>query len=53
MAIESQANNPRPTAEKSAIDARQGIISGRVFAVLTMSLVLSMIAIGVAFWAVT
>jgi hypothetical protein len=53
MAIEIQSNNPRATAEKSAIDARQGVISGRIFAVLTTSLILSVIAIGVAFWAVT
>jgi hypothetical protein len=54
MAMEQQqSDQPRAAEEKSAIDARQGVISGRVLLVLTTSLVLSVIAIGVTFWAVT
>jgi hypothetical protein len=54
MAIEAQPiDRPSAGTEKSAIDARQGVISGRIFLVLTTSLILTVVAIGVAFWAVT
>ena len=54
MATEEHPNDqPSEGTEKTAIDARQGVISGRLFLVLTTSLVLSVVAIGVAFWAVT
>jgi hypothetical protein len=49
MNIEPQ---PVPAPEKSAIAARQGVISGRIILVLSTSIVLAVLAIGISFWAV-
>jgi hypothetical protein len=45
-----QTERPAQVAEKSAVEARQGVISGRVFLVLLTSLVLAIVAVGVAYW---
>ena len=39
-----------PAEEKSAVAARQGVISGRVFLVLIASLLLAIIALGASYW---
>jgi hypothetical protein len=50
MAIEAKhADHPNSVVEKSAVAARQGIISGRVFLVLTTSTLLAIAALGAAF----
>jgi hypothetical protein len=41
------------STEKSAVGARQGVISGRVVTVLIISTVLAVLAVGISFWAVT
>jgi len=53
MAIDTREND-RPTgaAEKTAVEARQGVISGRVFLVLVVSLFLAIVALGIGYWAV-
>jgi hypothetical protein len=43
--------HPRAATEKSAVAARQGVISGRILLVLMTSMVLAVLAIGiVSFW---
>jgi hypothetical protein len=41
------------STEKSAVAARQGVISGRVILVLVVSTVLAVLAVGISFWVVT
>jgi hypothetical protein len=43
--------SPNPIEEKSAVAARQGLISGRVVTVLVVSLFLAVVAMAVGFWA--
>jgi hypothetical protein len=43
---------PQRVAEKSAVAARQGVISGRVFLVLVTSLSLAVVALGMSYWVV-
>jgi hypothetical protein len=53
MPIETQyIEQPHPVIEKSAIAARQGVISGRVLLVLTTSTILTVVALGVIFMVV-
>jgi hypothetical protein len=52
MSLEADSiDRPRPAAEKSAVDARQGVISGRVLTLLVTSTVLAILAIAISFWA--
>jgi hypothetical protein len=41
---------PERVEQKSAVAARQGLISGRVFLVLVTSLVLAVLALGLSYW---
>ena len=43
---------PGSAAEKSAVAARQGVISGRVFLVLITSLALAVLTLGLSYWVV-
>ena len=54
MAVEQHQNDRglHPAKQRSAVAARQGVISGRVFLVLLVSLLLAVIALGVSFWLV-
>jgi hypothetical protein len=49
MAMEPQHDPGHPAAERSAVEARQGVISGRVLLVLVTSLVLAVIALAVGY----
>lgn len=48
MAIQAEFGD-HPVVEKSAVAARQGVISGRVLLVLTSSTVFAVVALVVAF----
>jgi hypothetical protein len=52
MAIEHQQNDHGlyPPKERSAVAARQGVVSGRVITVLLVSLLLAVVALGVSYW---
>ncbi len=52
MALERQQTDHGryPATERSAVAARQGVISGRVFLVLLVSLLLAAIGLGASFW---
>lgn len=53
MATEPHQATPRhERQEASAVEARQGVISGRVFLVLVVSLLLAIIALVVGYFAV-
>jgi len=41
-----------PAEQKSAVAARQGVISGRVFLVLITSLLLAVLTMGLSYWVV-
>jgi hypothetical protein len=47
MAIERTREASHPGTEKTAVSARQGVISGRVVTVLIVSLTLAIIAMAV------
>jgi len=49
MAIEAQQDPRRQIAQKS-VEARQGVISGRVALVLATSTVLAVVAVCVTYW---
>jgi hypothetical protein len=50
MTVETQhVDQPSRLIEKSAVAARQGVISGRVLLVLTSSTFLAVVAMGVTF----
>jgi hypothetical protein len=40
------------STEKTAVAARQGVISGRVVTVLATSIALAILAIGISFWGI-
>jgi len=48
MAIEQQPH----VEQKSGVEARQGLISGRVFLVLITSLFLAVVGMALGYWAV-
>lgn len=52
MAVDQQQNDHGlyPAKQRSAVAARQGVISGRVFLVLIVSLLLAVIALGASFY---
>ena len=52
MALERQQNDHGlyPPKERSAVAARQGVVSGRVITVLLVSLLLVVVALGVSYW---
>jgi hypothetical protein len=51
MAAESrQSVEPRRAELKSPVEARQGVISGRVIVVLVISLLLAIAALGMCYW---
>jgi hypothetical protein len=50
MAIEARQDPPPHITQKSAVEARQGVISGRVVLVLATSLSLAVIALCVTYW---
>jgi hypothetical protein len=53
MAAESSQNlQPRRAETKSPVEARQGVISGRVILILVISLLLAIVALGICYWLV-
>jgi hypothetical protein len=51
--LEDAAAQPsRRATTKSAVEARQGVISGRVILVLLTSLILAVVALAVGYWTV-
>jgi hypothetical protein len=52
MAMEHQQNDHGlyPAKERSAVAARQGVVSGRVVTVLLVSLLLAIAALAVSYW---
>jgi hypothetical protein len=54
MAMEPRPNTglPHVTPEPTAVEARQGVISGRVLAVLVTSILLGVLALAISFFVV-
>jgi hypothetical protein len=51
MATDMHQDVQTATPRRSAVEARQGVISGRVILVLVTSLALVIVALSVSYWA--